>query len=99
MDNLKNLLIISRANIQLGGTIPNASIGVLLGITHISKIDVNFLIYFLLYILLVSFSCHVNCYYDINVDKRYKKNLYNAVINLGKNNVLKLMIIEIGRYI
>lgn len=46
--------------------------------------------------VLITFSCNLNCYYDMDVDKRHKTDMFQAMSNLGKKTVKVLMIIELS---
>ncbi len=91
---VKDFLIISMANIQLG-TLPNATIGTFLAAGNLNNLK-NFMIigYILLYFTLITFACNINCLYDLNVDKKYKKHRSDAVERFGILNIKKLILIE-----
>jgi len=94
MQKIKNFLTISRANIQVA-TIPHALLGIFMAAYTLDDImKVDNLVYVMLYLLLITLACNINCLYDIDVDKYYKKSLYDATVSLGVKNVKILIVIE-----
>ncbi|MEF8834675.1 MAG: UbiA family prenyltransferase [Candidatus Thermoplasmatota archaeon] len=93
--SIKNFFIISRAKIQLG-TPPHPLLGLILGATTISQLFSSIsLVYIMLYFLLITFACNVNCLYDVHIDRKYKQHMSSAVRTLGKENVKKIIILEV----
>ncbi|NHI92289.1 MAG: hypothetical protein EAX96_07275 [Candidatus Lokiarchaeota archaeon] len=95
MIRIKDFLIVSRANIQIG-TIPNAMLGIFLGISHITQFNIFSLLYCILYFVSITFACNLNCYFDVDVDKLYKKQMYEATMNIGSKNMKIIMISELS---
>lgn len=92
---IKNFLLISRAKIQIG-TFPHAALGLVLGSN--SFLDLtgwSILIYIILYFLLITYACNINCYFDMDVDKLYKKDLYNASKSIGIKNIKFILLFEV----
>ncbi|MHA1893650.1 MAG: prenyltransferase [Candidatus Helarchaeota archaeon] len=94
MSKIKDFLIISRGNIQIG-TIPHGLLGLFLSITHFLQFNLFYWLYFVLYMVSITFACNINCYFDVDVDKMYKKGLYEATMNIGKRNIKMIMLIEL----
>ena len=85
----------SRANIQIA-SLPTAALGVLLAAdSQAEVIDPSIFLYILLFFTVLTYSCHVNCLNDLEVDKKYKKNLSDAVKSLGIPTLKKIMRIEL----
>jgi 4-hydroxybenzoate polyprenyltransferase len=86
---------VSRANIQIA-SLPTAALGVLLAAKNQAEIiDPSIFLYIILFFTVLTYSCHVNCLYDLEVDKKYKKNLSNAVKSLGIPTLKKIMSTEL----
>ncbi len=49
-----------------------------------------------LFYLVATFSCNINCYYDVDVDSLYKKRLSEAVGTLGKRRLKVIMSVEVA---
>ncbi|MFO7990904.1 MAG: UbiA family prenyltransferase, partial [Thermoplasmata archaeon] len=94
LKNVKAFLTISRAKIQLG-TPPHPLLGLILGASAFTDmISTPALLYLALYLLLITFACNINCLYDIDIDKKYKKYMSDAVNTLGKKTVKSMITIE-----
>ncbi len=92
---IKAFLAISRAKIQIG-TPPHPLLGIILGASgFIDIISVPALLYILLYFVLITFSCNINCLYDIEIDKKYKDHMSNGVEEIGKKNVKHILFVEV----
>jgi len=91
---LRNFFIISRLDIQVG-TPANSLIGILFGAEKIHDIlNLFVLLYLILSFLIVTFASNINCFFDVEVDKRYKKKLSDAVYSIGKNKILIILFME-----
>lgn len=91
---VKAFLTISRAKIQLG-TPPHPLLGLILGATFASQlISKPALLYLALYFLLITFACNINCLFDVDIDKKYKHYMSDAVQTVGKRNVKILLVLE-----
>jgi len=91
---LKSFLVISRAKIQIA-TIAHPTLGLFLAATQITDLHIFCLVFFILYMLLITFACNINTYFDYEVDKKYKVDLANALVSLGKKPVQILLITEV----
>lgn len=92
---IKDFLTISRAKIQLG-TPPHPLLGLILGAASLDQLfSFPALIYLILYFLLITFACNINCLYDIDIDKKYKKYMSDAVLRLGRKKVKSLIVVEV----
>ncbi|HEX7503560.1 MAG TPA: UbiA family prenyltransferase [Acidobacteriota bacterium] len=81
--NLKNLLIVSRANIQVA-SLPTAVLGIALAARHWSDLyRLDVFLFIVLFFLILTFSCHVNCLHDQDVDAKYKEYMSHAVRQIG----------------
>lgn len=93
-EKIKAFLAISRAKIQLG-TPPHPLLGLILGASAFTDVvSTPALLYLALYILLITFACNINCLYDIDIDKKYKKYMSDAVETLGKGTVKSFILLE-----
>lgn len=92
---IKDFLTVSMAEIQIG-TLPHPTIGVFLVAGNVENLK-NYVVlaYIGLYFTLITFACNINCLYDINVDKKYKKYRSEAVERFGKGNLKVVLFIEI----
>ncbi|NHJ85332.1 MAG: hypothetical protein FK734_07705, partial [Asgard group archaeon] len=70
-------------------------LGIFLGISTFTQFNIFSILYIAQYLLLVTFACNINCYFDMDVDKKYKTNLYESMNRLGKKNVKYILIIEL----
>lgn len=85
----------SRANIQVA-SLPTAALGVLLAVKDQAEIiDPSIFLYIFLFFTILTYSCHVNCLNDLEVDEKYKKNLSNSVKSLRIPTLKKIMLIEL----
>jgi 4-hydroxybenzoate polyprenyltransferase len=92
---LKAFLTVSRANLLLA-SIGHATLGILLAAGSINNLyRPEVLIYIFLHYSIAFLACNINCYYDYNVDSRYKTYMSKSVDILGKKLLKKLMAIEI----
>ena len=83
MSTLGDFLTVSRARIQVG-TPPSALLGVILGAVSLGVLAEKIVwAYFAFVVLVISFASTINCKYDFDVDKLYKKHLSAAVRRLG----------------
>jgi len=96
MKRLKSFLLISRANIQIA-SLPTAVLGIILASRKWSDIfQIPVLLFILLFFVVLTFSCHINCLHDVEVDKKYKRYMSDAVQSLGISAVKKIMAVEIA---
>jgi 4-hydroxybenzoate polyprenyltransferase len=80
----RDFLTVSRARIQIV-SLASALLGPSMAASSISDLmSMDVLLFILLFYITVTFSCNINCYYDRDVDRLYKKNLYFATERLGK---------------
>ncbi|NVM52700.1 MAG: prenyltransferase [Candidatus Helarchaeota archaeon] len=89
----KSFLTISRAKIQIA-TLAHPTLGLFLACSTITDLDLFALVYFVLYMLQITFACNINCYFDYEIDQKYKTSLAQAVENLGKRTVRFILLIE-----
>jgi len=71
-------------------------LGIFLGAFSFYEINSYVLIFLILYLISIIYACNINCYYDRDVDIKYKVNLAQAVDNIGKSNLKKILILESG---
>ncbi len=65
-------------------SLPTASLGILFSAGKWSEVlALPVLLYVLLFFLILTFSCQLNCLYDLEVDGKYKRHLSAAVQGLG----------------
>ncbi len=84
MQSLRDFLTVSRAKIQMV-SLASALLGPSMAASTIyDLIDADVLLFIALFYIIVTFSCNINCYYDMDVDRLYKKELYFATKRLGK---------------
>jgi len=97
MEKIRDFLNISRVNIHSYyiGSVSQALLGIFLGISALSQFNFFSILYIIQYLLLVTFACNLNCYFDMDVDQKYKKDLYESMNRLGKNNVKIILIVEL----
>jgi 1,4-dihydroxy-2-naphthoate octaprenyltransferase len=96
MKRLKSFLLISRANIQIA-SLPTAALGIILASRTWSDIfQIPVLLFILLFFVVLTYSCHINCLHDAEVDKKYKRYMSDAVQSLGISAVKKIMAAEIA---
>jgi 4-hydroxybenzoate polyprenyltransferase len=93
---LRSFLIVSRAGIQVT-SFPTASLGIFLAArTWHEMLRPPVLVYVLIFFVILTYSCQINCLNDLEVDKKYKKYMSDAVQSLGIQNLKKIMVSEIG---
>ncbi len=84
MQSFLDLLTVSRAKIQMV-SLASALLGPSMAASTFSDLlNTNVLLFMALFYITVTFSCNINCYYDRDVDRLYKKELYFATKRLGK---------------
>ncbi len=96
MRTFEAFLVASRAGIQ-ATSFPTASLGLFLaarGWTELIRPSV--FVYVLIFFVILTYSCQVNCLHDLEVDRKYKRQMSDAVESLGMRNLKKIMSIEIG---
>ena len=91
MSLIRSLIVVSRADLQIG-TPATALLGIFLG--YRIPPAMPSILYLILCILLVTIASHINCMYDLEVDKRYKKELAEAVLTIGIRNFKLLIFAE-----
>lgn len=92
----RDFLTISRANIQIA-SLPTAALGIILAATawhDLCRLTV-FLFVFAFFVIL-TFSCHLNCLSDLDVDKKYKTYLSAAVQAIGIPRLKIILWLEAG---
>ena len=83
MQSLKDFLTVSRWKIQLV-SLASALLGPSIAAKSIYDLgNMDVLLFIALFYVTVTFSCNINCYYDRDVDRLYKKELYFATERLG----------------
>ena len=96
MKSLKSFLLVSRANIQLA-SLPTATLGIILASRTWSDVfQIPAFLFVLLFFVVLTYSCHLNCLHDVEVDKKYKKYMSDAVQSLGILTLKKIMAVEIA---
>ncbi|MHA1695848.1 MAG: UbiA family prenyltransferase [Candidatus Helarchaeota archaeon] len=94
MSKIRDFITISRIKILIA-TPAQPLLGTFLAASSIFDLVNIYLIYFLiLYIISILYAVNVNCYYDRDIDIKYKVKLARAVDNLGKENIRVILIIE-----
>jgi len=84
VQTFRDFLTVSRARIQIV-SLASALLGPSMAASSISDLmSTDVLLFILLFYITVTFSCNINCYYDRDVDRLYKKDLYFATERLGK---------------
>ena len=84
MQSLRDFLTVSRANIQ-AVSLASALLGPSMAASTLSDLlRTDVLLFIALFYITVTFSCNINCRYDMDVDRLYKKDLYFATKRLGK---------------
>ena len=94
MSALKDFLTVSRWKIQLV-SLASALLGPSMAahsIYTLGKADV--LLFVALFYINVTFACNINCYYDRDVDRLYKRELYFATKRLGRG-LAEIMALEV----
>jgi len=92
---LSSFLVVSRWEIQLV-SFASATLGPILAVSRpgeLLNMDVG--LFIVLFYLLATFSCNINCYYDVDVDSLYKKRLSNAVKTIGMERMAIIMTAEV----
>ena len=94
MSLLRDFLTVSRAKIQIV-SLASALLGPSMAAHRLSDLlKTDVLLFIALFYITVTFSCNINCYYDRDVDRLYKKELYFAAERLG-NRLKKIMLFEV----
>ena len=92
---ISNFLTISRANIQIA-SLPTVALGIFFGANSLSAVlNLHTLIYIVLFFVSLTFSCNLNCLYDLSVDEKYKTYMSNALKSLGRRNVKIILLVEL----
>ena len=92
---LRSFLVVSRWEIQLV-SFASATLGPILAASKIGDLfSADVLLFILLFYLAATFSCNINCYYDVDVDSLYKKRLSSAVETIGKPGLRAIMLAEL----
>lgn len=92
---LKEFLVVSRANIQIA-SLPTAAIGIVLASKNWADLlNLSAYLYIILFFVVLTYSCNINCLNDLDVDKRYKKYLSNAVNSIGIPKLKVIMMMEL----
>lgn len=90
-----DLIEVTRLKIQVA-SLSHAVLGALISLSSLSQLlDTSFFVYVVLTYVLISFSCHTNCLYDVDVDLRYKKYMGLAVKRLGEGFMKKLILFDV----
>lgn len=87
-------MIVSRANIQVA-SLPTAVLGIALAAHYwrdFYRLDV--FLFIVLFFLILTFSCHVNCLHDQDVDAKYKQYMSKAVKQIGVSRLKKWIVGE-----
>ncbi len=83
MNLFKNYLTVSRANIQIA-SLPTATLGIILALQDMRNFfNISILLFILLFFIVLTYSCNINCMYDLKVDQKFKKKLSDAVKAIG----------------
>jgi len=87
---------ISRFNIQKG-SLPTALLGVVLAAPMVSSLfSLAVALYVLLFFTILTFACNLNAYSDVEVDRRYKTYMSDAVERIGRDTVRRIMAGEVA---
>jgi len=96
MKLLRDLLIVSRANIQLT-SLPTAAIGMTLAANSgRDLVRLTVLLYVILFFTLLTYACNLNCLSDLGVDEKYKKRMSEAVRSVGIPRLKFIMGLELA---
>jgi len=90
---LISFFTISRSK-MIVATFAQPALGLFLASTTLADLNIFSLIFFIMYLLHIVFACKINCYFDYEIDKKYKIELAQAVDNLGKKTIRILLLIE-----
>jgi 4-hydroxybenzoate polyprenyltransferase len=91
---IKAFLELSRANL-LVATIGHATLGLFLGAESIeSLLYIGVMLFIMLHYSIAFLACNVNCLYDYEVDRRYKRYLSSSVDTLGKDTLKHIVVFE-----
>jgi 4-hydroxybenzoate polyprenyltransferase len=89
-------LIISRANIQIA-SLPTAALGMILAARAWHDLcRLTVFLYVFIFFVILTFSCHLNCLSDLDVDKKYKTDLSGAVQAIGIPRLKIMLGLEAG---
>lgn len=92
---LRSFLIVSRWEIQLV-SFASATLGPILAASNLRELlNMDVGLFIVLFYLVATFSCNINCYYDVDVDALYKKRLSNAVRAIGRRRMAVIMTAEV----
>lgn len=96
MKSLKNFLIVSRANIQIA-SLPTATIGIVLAAQRLEDmINLPVFSFILLFFIILTYSCNINCIYDVDVDQKFKKYMSDAVKAISDSWMKRILAIELS---
>ncbi|MBD3227722.1 MAG: hypothetical protein GF329_06000 [Candidatus Lokiarchaeota archaeon] len=93
MSKIKDFITISRLKILIA-TPALPLLGVFLAADSFSDLNIYLIPFMILYFISIIYACNVNCYYDRDLDIKYKVHLANAVDSLGKMTIRIILIIE-----
>lgn len=91
---MRAFLVVSRANLLLA-SIGHATLGLFLGaLSFQNLITVEVPLYIALHYSIAFFACNINCYFDYEVDKKYKKYMSGSIDILHKHTLRTILVIE-----
>lgn len=87
MADIRDWISISRAKMEVA-TIVNPLIGIFMAANNLNDLlNFSILVYIIIYLLIITMASELNCLCDLDVDRLYKKNLYFAVLSIGKRKI------------
>jgi 4-hydroxybenzoate polyprenyltransferase len=94
LEKTKAFFKVSRANL-LVASFGHATLGMLIGAITINDLfRIEFPLFIALHYSIAFFACNINCYFDYEVDKRYKKYMSDSVEIITKSKLKIIIIIE-----
>jgi 4-hydroxybenzoate polyprenyltransferase len=91
---LRDLLTVSRAEIQIA-SLPTPLIGAALAAgTSSDLLEIGVLLYVLLFFVILTFACNLNCLADRDVDALFKKRMSDAVAAIGTERMRRILAVE-----
>jgi 4-hydroxybenzoate polyprenyltransferase len=91
---IRAFLRLSRANLLLA-TVGHATLGLFLGADSLEDLFyIGVVLYILLHYNIAFLACNVNCLYDYEVDKKYKRYLSESVDTIGKKTLKYIILSE-----
>jgi 4-hydroxybenzoate polyprenyltransferase len=91
---IKAFLKVSRANLLLA-SIGHATLGLSLGAGSLDALlHIEVPLYIALHYSIAFLACNINCLYDYDVDRRYKRYMSDSIDTLGKKPLKIILVLE-----